>query len=508
MMTYHKIIGLISLLLMSQGVWAQNLTLEKVGTPYVYFAYDQQPLLSFGGLSDFVFYFPEEVYDYKQWADWQAAHGMNHVRAYLPLSYRTAEVVFAENEADTAQLIFPYQETSPGSRQFDLTKFNEAYWQLFREQLEYFRQKGLIVHLIIVNGWNITHDETENWNGHFFNPAVNVNDFTRHLGENKFAFYYSVAEREQELMEAQKAWVRKIVEASADLGNVYYDLVHEMTRYRQGGWINDERSWPAIRLWIEAMAQEVKNTYQTANPGQEAILGLDGGPFTYEQRDWLFCQPFIDVLIYGKSHDVTKAREWRLAYRKPYIPQESWDDNGSKWSYRVTNHAVHLRKYFWKFMMAKCQQLDFYVKPRSSSQAQFAENPPGPPHVYDPNGWSTFEDDAKVLRAFWQRLEHYPDLLFAGRVTEGPGAHQLVLSGEQEAVVYLSSPAGEQAVQYEEQTLHVSDAALLNGTYTADIFSPTQGLLSQQTIKANISNFELTMYRRYCYSYSPITLSL
>jgi len=491
-MKYCKIIfSTFFILLTCQVSIAQGIKLEEVNTQKVYFSYNNEPLLSFGGLSDFVFYFPEEVYDYKQWADWQAAHGMNHVRAYLPLSYRTMEVIFEENEADASQMIFPYEETSKGSRQFDLTKFNDEYWQLFREQLEYFQQKGLIVHLIIFNGWNITHDETENWDGHFFNPAVNNNDFTASLGENKFAFYYSIADRNQALIEAQKAWVQKIVETSADLGNVYYDLVHETTRFRQGDWINEENSWPALRLWIEEMAKEVKETHRKVNHNQEAILGLDGGPFTYAQRDWLFCQPFIDVLIYGKSHDVAKAREWRLTYKKPYIPQESWDDDGSKWSYRVPNHAAHIRKYFWKFMMVKCQQMDFYVKPRSNSQAKLAVNPPGSDHLYDPNGWSTFEEDAKVLRQFWEKIKNYPDLLFAGRVTNGPGEHQLVLSGPDEAIIYLSSATGEEDVEYEAQTVHVSDAALLNGTYTAEIFSPEKGVIGQQKIKANISNFKV-----------------
>jgi len=478
-------------LLYAEIIMAQQIRLDNENTPDVYFSYGNKPLLSYGGVSDFVFYFPESVYDYKQWADWQAAHGMNHVRAYLPLSYRTAEVVFEENDADQDKLIFPFEETSEGSRKFDLNKFDEAYWQHFRDQLEYFQKKGLIVHLIIINGWNITHDESENWDGHFFNPEVNVNEFTRPLSDNKFAFYYSVADRNHELVNAQKAWVRKIVELSADLGNVYYDLIHETTRYRQGDWINDEQSWPAIRLWIEEMSKVVKQTYAEFNPAYEAILGLDGGPFTYEQRDWLYNQSFIDVLIYGKSHDINKAKEWRLRYNKPYIPQESWDDDGSKWSYRVPKHATHIRKYFWKFMMAKCQQLDFYVKPRSESQAKFAVNPPGSNHLYDPNGWNPFEEDAKLLREFWESIHDFSDLQFAGRITSGPGHHQMALSGEHEAIIYLSSATAVEGEKFDAQTVNVSDAALLNGEYKVTFFSPSNGKIGEGKVKANISNFKV-----------------
>ena len=54
----------------------------------------------------------------------------------------------------------------------------------------------------------------------------------------------------------------------------------------------------------------------------------------------------------------------------------------------------------WKFMMAKCQQLDLYMKPRVASQAKGPVNPPGHDHNYDPRGWNKFEDNARILAAF------------------------------------------------------------------------------------------------------------
>ena len=46
------------------------LHLEKQDTPLVYFTYGDRPLLSFGGLSDFIFYGGRDAYDYRLWADW------------------------------------------------------------------------------------------------------------------------------------------------------------------------------------------------------------------------------------------------------------------------------------------------------------------------------------------------------------------------------------------------------------------------------------------------------
>ena len=457
----------------------QGLRLEKEGTDLVYFSYGGEPLLSFGGLSDFTFYAAEDAYDYRHWADWAAEHGMNHVRAYLPLSWKHVEHWTEENGGDLGNALFPYEETTPGSRQFDLARFDEAYWDRFREKMAYFRDKGLVVHLIMMNGWQITHDPELDWGGHFFNPANNVNAFTDHLEGDKHAFYFSVADGHDELAEAQRAFLRKIIDETADLGNVYYDLVHEITRYRGGGWITEQEAWPKVQPWIEAMAEAVREHYGEAQPDVPVILGMDAGPLSDEHRDWLFRQPFFDVLIWGKRHDVEEAKDWRRTYDKPYIPQESWDDNGSKWSYRVPNHAVHLRKYFWKFTMAKAQQLDFYMKPRSESQAPGSINPPGYAHNYDPEGWSPFEEHALVLRSFWEGLRDYPNLGFAGRVAEGPGAHRLALSSAEEAVLYLSSATGETDVPYEAGPLAADGLALRDGRYRVVTFDPERGAVEE-----------------------------
>jgi hypothetical protein len=66
----------------------EGLKLEKAGTVEVYFSFNDKPLLSFGGLSDFIFYAADDAYDYKLWADWAAEHGINHIRPYPPLSWR------------------------------------------------------------------------------------------------------------------------------------------------------------------------------------------------------------------------------------------------------------------------------------------------------------------------------------------------------------------------------------------------------------------------------------
>ena len=458
----------------------EPLKLKRIGTEQVYFSHNGKPLLSFGGLSDFIFYAAEDCYDYKQWADWAFKHGINHVRAYPPLSFKHVEKFTKENGGDLDNMLFPYKEEAAGNRQFDLTKFDERYWRRFREQCEYLRSKGIIIHLLMWNGWQLRAADTRgdksdiDWDGHFFNPANNVNAFTDHLGpelEKRFAIYDCVSDDRTDLANAQEAWFEKLVEVTADLDNVYYDLVHEIKEHY--------RNWAKLQPWIQHMALTVRTSSIKMQPRKPVILGMDTGGLNEAQRNWIFTRPYFDILIYGKKHTVANAINWRKKFRKPYLPQESWDDDGKKYSYIHPEQRVHSRKYMWKFIMAKCQQMDLYMQPRVGFSS---DDLPKFPHNYNPNGRNKFEDDALVLRAFWQNLTDYPNLWFKGRVESGPAKLQYVLSSKKEAIAYCSSATAKENVKFDSRLLKLKDLSLSDGNYTADIIKPDKGILKTQNV--------------------------
>jgi hypothetical protein len=476
---------------------AQPLKLERAGTEQVYFSYHGKPLLSFGGMSDFIFYAAEDAYDYKHWADWAAEHGMNHCRAYLPGSWVHIEKFAEENGGSKENVLFPYKETSPGSRQFDLTQFDERYWKRFREQCQYLESKGIIIDLLMWNGWQLWIYNKEvaahNWDGHFFNPDNNVNGFTDHLsiaknGSARLQFYHSVADDKNELFVAQRAFFEKIIEETHDLDNVYYELIHELAM--------NYDNWGKTSQWIEAMALAVRAKWDALNPDRPIILGTDGGhlagfPFNQSagfpepgsEMDWVFTRPYFDIMVYGNQHHAGNAREWRKHYKKPYIAQESRDDAGYAWSYRVPEMRNHLRKYHWKLMMVKCQQMDIYIK---GGRNYFpVQDRPGYPQNYDPVGWSAFEDDALLLRQFWNSIVDYASLDFKGHFFISPLGHDLVLSSEKEIIAYMSSPTGIENYAYEPRggQVRLADVPFPNGDYTAYFFDPKQGPAGSREIK-------------------------
>ena len=469
-------------------VYSQGLTLEKVGTEHAYFSYQGKPLLSYGPMSDFIFYASEDAYDYKTWADWQATHGMNHCRAYLPGSWVHIEQVTEENGGSLDQVLFPFLETEPGSRQFDLTRFDERYWQRFRKQCRYLQSKGIILDLLMFNGWQLWNYNSEvakkNWDGHFFNPKNNINACTDHLNtdknkNNRLKFYHSITDGRTELFNIQAAYFDKIIQATYDLDNIYYELVHELAM--------NYSDWPKTSQWLEAMALSVRNRWKSLNPDRSIILATDAGhlagfPFNQgggypepdSEMDWVFSRPYFDVMIYGNQHHTSNAREWPRKYKKPYVAQESRDDTGHSWSYRIPEMRTHLRKYIWKMMMVKCQQLDIYAK--GARQWFPAEDKPGWPLNYDPNGWNPFENDALLLRDFFDHIISYEDLTFKGHFFISPLGHNLVLSSPREIIAYISSPTGFEAYEYTAPVqIRLADLPFADGLYTANFFDPKTG---------------------------------
>lgn len=475
----------------------QGLTLENAGTEKVYFSYHGKPLLSFGSMSDFTFYAAEDAYDYKKWADWSAKHGMNHCRAYLPGSWTHIERFAEENGGAVENVLFPYMETKPGSRQFDLTKFDERYWKRFREQCKYMQSKGIIIDLLMFNGWQLWNYNAEvaaiNWDGHFFNPQNNINAFTDHLDtqknkNNRLKFYHSVADQKKELYAVQKAYFEKIIETTHDLDNIYYELIHELGM--------NYSDWPKTSQWVEAIALAVRAKWNTLNPGRPIILGTDAGhltgfPFCQSggfpepgsEIDWVFTRPYFDIAVFGNCHHTANVREWPLKYKKPYIAQESTDDTGHKWSYRVPEMRNHTRKYLWKMMMVKCQQMDIYMK--GLRQGFDYEELPGWPHNYDPNGWNAFEKDALLLRQFFNQIIDYASLDFEGYFFISPIGHNLVLGSKKEVIAYVSSPTAIDSYKYAPKgpLLKLDKLPLSDGQYRAEFFNPKSGPAGFRNIK-------------------------
>ncbi|MGF1475529.1 MAG: hypothetical protein ACFB6S_08205 [Geminicoccaceae bacterium] len=504
----------VALMVASLSVPARaELRLAEAGTERVHFTYRGKALLSFGGGSDFIFYVGRDAYDWLRWADWSQAHGMNHLRAYPPLSWQMVESVTLADGGDRADVLFPYQETDPGSRQFDLTRFNPAYWARFRQQLSDLQDRGIIVHLLMVNGWQ-AKQTADNWSGHFFNPANNVNPETDVLAGERgpLGLYDGRSNAHEGLRALQKAWLEKLVRETAGFDNVYFDLVHEIADHFE--------TWAPAQDWIDEMAQTVGHAWERQTPGRPLILGMDTGGLTAEQRQWIFARPYFDLLIYGKGHSPDRALAWRRQYKKPYVAQESYDENNQKYSWVYPDQRHSLRKYVWRLVMAKTQQIDVYAKRLGYGDLRLAPGVETNPLNYDPRGINGFEADAAILRALFDKLQDYPSLRPRGLVYGSTWSEQVtdtyrrvksfvrtvgnpvpweltmtsaVLSSETEALIHMASAPDRNRLPFAAREIRISDLALADGDYLADLIDPSAGPIKQLPIEVRRGRTEFQL---------------
>jgi len=238
----------------------------------------------------------------------------------------------------------------------------------------------------------------------------------------------------------------------------------------------------------------VRAEFAGVAPEQTCIIGMDTGgmegkthaleilPRPGSLMDWIYSHPEIDLLVYGKVHKTANARSWRIHYGKPYVPQEAWDEHGLKYTlgHPYPDNNIGYRKYLWKFMMAKCQQMDVYWWQRGPNDEWWEQN-------YDPATLEgMFAESGRVLRTFWNGIESYPDLVFDGGILHDAPI-TMVLSSKSEALCYLSSESGAFDVQIPAQRVQLYDVAMVDGPCLIRFVDPASGPLDG-TVKAEIED--------------------
>jgi hypothetical protein len=130
----------------------------------------------------------------------------------------------------------PWPRTGPGPAvdgklKFDLTKFDQSYFDRLRSRVIAARDKGIYVSIMLYEGWCLAGEEIgkerECWTWHPFNINNNVNGINADAnGDGKgYEFYKSSVP--SAVKDLQKAYIRKVVDTVNDLDNVLYEIVNE-----------------------------------------------------------------------------------------------------------------------------------------------------------------------------------------------------------------------------------------------------------------------------------------
>src|SRR5262249_27145181 len=126
---------------------------------------------------------PPPVFDYTAYLNFLVTNNHNFFRLYTWEQSRWT----VETDDDNYRFApMPYQRTGPGTAldgkpKFDLTKFNQSYFDRMRSRIIEADKRGIYVSIMLFNGWSVSYpkgfyNQANPWHGHPFNLNNNVND--------------------------------------------------------------------------------------------------------------------------------------------------------------------------------------------------------------------------------------------------------------------------------------------------------------------------------------------
>lgn len=171
---------------------------------------------------------------YQLLIDRQVASGVNYMRQVLSMG----------QPADASSL--PYELAAPGSQRVDLTRFNQAHFDLWDRVLSYAARHGVVVQLILLDAWHnkkwvVETDSTMSWGlkYDFYVGSNNVN------GVNASTPQQWVDPRHP-VFAVQKALVDKAVRELGHHPNVVWEVANEPSEHN-GSW----------QEWVDALAETI-----------------------------------------------------------------------------------------------------------------------------------------------------------------------------------------------------------------------------------------------------------
>jgi hypothetical protein len=133
----------------------------------------------------------------------------------------------------------PFARTGPGTAndglpKFDLSRWNDAYFERLRERVESAGRRGIYVSVMLFEAWTIkwAQPETDPWPYHPMHPANNVNGVTDDPVADTGQAWNLFSLRCPQILQWQEAYVRKVVDTVNDLDNVLYEICNEVPHNR------------------------------------------------------------------------------------------------------------------------------------------------------------------------------------------------------------------------------------------------------------------------------------
>jgi hypothetical protein len=210
--------------------------------------------------------------DYPGLLTMMADYGHNFLRFWSWMHTRNADW----SETPTLFDPQPYARTGPGTAndggpKFDLTRWNDAYFERLRERVIAAGERGIYVGVMLFEAWTVKwpRPHTDSWPHHPMHPDNNVNGVTDDpvlkdgRGEGKAWDLFSL--HCPQLLGWQEAYARKVVDTLNDLDHVVWEICNEIPHRKEA------------MDWSEHIVSVIRE-YERGKPKQHPIgITSEGG---------------------------------------------------------------------------------------------------------------------------------------------------------------------------------------------------------------------------------------
>jgi Family of unknown function (DUF6298) len=232
---------------------------------------------------------PPAAFDFDAYLAFLENHHHNFIRLWRweLVSWNTAA-----NHEKQSRVHFcaphPWLRSGPGTAtdgkpKFDLSKFDDAYFNRLRSRVTAARDRGIYVSIMLFEGWGLQF-VPDAWKAHPFHPANSINGIDAGSNHDGKAVEIHTLGNPA-ITRLQEAYVRHVIDAVNDLDNVLYEISNE--------------NHPPSTEWQYQMIQFVHD-YEKTKPKQHPV----GMTFQYEggtnaalfasPADWISPNPQAD----------------------------------------------------------------------------------------------------------------------------------------------------------------------------------------------------------------------
>ncbi|HSW98430.1 MAG TPA: Ig-like domain-containing protein [Candidatus Saccharimonadales bacterium] len=183
--------------------------------------------------------YPPPAFDYNAYLDYLQAHGHNFMRYWRWEQTRWSNETADDNYWFGMQ---PYMRTTgqgnalDGLGKFDLTQWNDAYFQQLRQRVSQANDRGIYVSVMLFNGWSVsckgTAGTSQYWcanqpfKGHPLNANNNINGINGDTnGDGNGDETQTLAN--PQIVALDDAYIKKVSDTIGDLPNVMYEVSNE-----------------------------------------------------------------------------------------------------------------------------------------------------------------------------------------------------------------------------------------------------------------------------------------